>query len=567
MTANDKIFYQVRYLLAKSLDGSITDEEIRRLETLIIEHPQARQYYVEFLQIHIHLRKLLQHDPVQIDDRDHTILDVQLWEQLARHEQRAESIYIEQPELEEDKSKVEKPMVIPQRQKVNKLSLYAAVTSAAAFILLLAYVHLSPMLFKPVAVVADQLQGAVLFQSSIPAIGPELYPGSYTMEKGLIELAFMDGGKVVIEAPSEFVIENASKIYLLKGQLTVLVENSPKSFIVRTLNSNIVDFGTEFGVRANADGTTEAHVFQGKVRMESNEQPQQAALMLEGGQAAHADSAGILSRREANPLQFVRLEEFSVKKQAAKGSAYCRWQEQVYQIHRDPALVAHYTFQRDKRHPDQLKNQAPGTRNQLVGILEGQESRPQWAQGRWAQKTALYFDRSQNQWVRIPSDPKICITGPITLGAWIKMEEAPAGFVPGMHGGNIISNGKDQTINYNLAYGLYYHGHMMIYMRAHEIDFHTIGPEIDLSIDEWHFLSVTHDNYFVRFYIDGKLMKTAEKFYNSQPIQADLIIGGMEAMDQPKYRFNGFIDEVLIFNRILSEEEMQVLYDTGKPQE
>jgi hypothetical protein len=565
MSTNDKILYIVRYLLSKSLDGVITEEEIRRLDRLIIENPDARAYYVEYLQIHAHLRKLLQHNPESEPSEENMILDAQLWEQLARHEQTAELVVVEraQPPAEEQ---VEKPAAVSPRQKVNKFSLYAAVSAAAAFILLLAYVHLSPMIFKPVAVVADQIQGAVLFQSSIPYVDPELYPGSYTMEKGLIELVFMDGGKVVIEAPSEFVIENASRIYLLKGQLTALVENKRKPFVVRTLNSNIIDLGTEFGVRANADGTMETHVFQGKVRLESNEQPKQAALMLESGQAARADSGGILTRREADPLQFVCLEEFSIKKQAAKGSAYCRWQEQVYQIHRDPALVAHYTFKQDSRHPDQLKNQAPGTRGQLDGILEGQKSKPQWSAGRWAEKTALFFDRSATQRVRIPADWKLCMTGPITLGAWIKTEKAPEGFVPGMRGGNILSNGKDEEkINYHLSYGLYYESHMMIYMRAQGFDFHTRGPATDLTADQWHFLSVTHDNYQVCFYIDGKLMKTVEKSFAGSPVFADLLIGGMEPLEQPKYRFHGFIDEVLIFNRVLSEPEMQVLYESGKP--
>lgn len=564
MSTNDKILYTVRYLLSKSLDGHITVEEIRRLDRLIIEVPEARAYYVEYLQIHAHLRKLLQHNPETEPSEETMILNAQLWEQLARHEQTAELIAVERPQPPAGEE-FEKPAVVPQRQKVNKFSLYAAISSAAAFILLLAYVHLSPMLFKPVAVVADQIQGAVLFQSSVPCVGPELYPGSYTLDKGLIELAFVDGGKVVVEAPSEFVIENASRIYLLKGQLTALVENKRKPFIVRTLNSNVTDLGTEFGVLANADGTMETHVFEGKVRLESHEQPQREVLMLEGGQAAHADSAGILTKRKANPLQFVRLEEFSIKKQAAQGSAYCRWQEQVYQIHRDPALAAHYTFEQDSRHPDLLKNQAPAARDQLNGILEGQESKPKWAPGRWPEKTALFFDRSATQRVRIPADPQLCMTGPITLGAWIKMEEAPAAFVPGMHGGNILSNGKENNLNYHLSYGLYYEDHMMIYMRAQGYDFHTRGPEIDLSVDQWHFLSVTHDNYQVCFYIDGKLMKTVEKYFSGTPVLADLLIGGMEPQEQPKYRFHGFIDEVLIFNRVLSEAEMQVLYESGKP--
>jgi hypothetical protein len=564
MSTNEKLLYTMRYLISKSLDGAITEEEIRRLDRLIIENSQARAYYVEYLQIHTHLRKLMQQNPELKYGEETRILDAQLWEQLARHEQTAEMIAVER--LRPVSEEPAKPTVsVPLKPKVHTFSLYAAIGSAAAFILLLAYVHLRPMIFRPVAVVMDQIQDAVLLQSSIPCVDPELYPGSYTLARGLVELAFVDGGKVIVEAPSEFVIENASKIYLLKGQLSALIENTRVPFIVRTLNSKVVDLGTEFGVRANADGTMEAHVFQGKVRLESQEHLRRPALLLESGQAARADSAGVTTQTEADPLRFVRHQEFTVKKQAAKGSAYCRWQELVYQIHRDPALAAHYTFEQDIRRSDQLKNQAPTARGQLNGILEGQESRPQWVPGRWPEKTALFFDRSAVQRVRIPADWRLCTTGPITLGAWIKLEEAPADFISGMYGGIILSNGKEDNYNYHFSYGLYYENHMMIYMRAQGYDFHTKGPDLDLTIDQWHFLSVTHDNQQVCFYVDGKPMKTAKKSFAGAPVFADLLIGGMESWEQPKYRFHGLIDEVMIFNRILSDAEIQALYESGKP--
>ncbi len=563
MNLDEKIFYRVRYLICKSLDGQIEENEAAEMDRLIVQNPRVRRYYVEFLQIHALLRTLLEHTPPQTVSSEE-ILDARLWRKLAQHEQTAELIPMERP-CPKKEEPVEKSAPSPQTKQLNKFSLYAVISSAAVFFLLLVYTHLRPMIFKPVAAVAGQIQGAVLFQDSTPYMEPELYPGSYLLDKGLVELAFADGARVIVEAPSEFVIENASRIYLLKGQLAAVVENKQKPFVVRTLNSKVIDLGTEFGVGANADGTMETHVFQGKVRLESRDPAKQTPMILENGQAVHADSAGSLTRKQADPLRFVRQEEFNVRKQAAKGVAYYRWQEHVYQIHRDPALVAHYTFDQDPYSPDLLKNQAPATRVQLNGILEGQISKPKWAPGRWIQKTALFFDRSAVQRVRIPADSRLSTTGPITLAAWIKMEEAPADFIPGMHGGIILSNGQEGKLNYHLSYGLYYESHMMIYMRAQGYDYHTRGPAVDLTMDQWHFLAVTHDNNQVSFYIDGKLMKTVEKSFANPPVLADLLIGGMEAHEQPKYRFNGFIDEVLIFSRVLSEVEMQVLYESGKP--
>ena len=72
----------------------------------------------------------------------------------------------------------------------------------------------------------------------------------------------------------------------------------------------MVDYGTEFGVTANAFGRTEAHVFTGKVELRSGSDPVRfdAAKSLVQGQAGRVDEAGVLSPEmmEAQPSSYVR---------------------------------------------------------------------------------------------------------------------------------------------------------------------------------------------------------------------------------------------------------------------
>ncbi|MBN2210073.1 MAG: LamG domain-containing protein, partial [Sedimentisphaerales bacterium] len=94
-------------------------------------------------------------------------------------------------------------------------------------------------------------------------------------------------------------------------------------------------------------------------------------------------------------------------------------------------------------------------------------------------------------------------------------------------------------------------------------------PEQSLLVSqEWVQLVVTHDNYEVRFYANGRLFDIQPYVTNKPVVIADLVIGAMpEELNNDFYycRFNGVIDEVAIFRRILSEEEIRQMYEAGKP--
>src|SRR5690606_20836094 len=53
------------------------------------------------------------------------------------------------------------------------------------------------------------------------------------------------------------------------------------------------------------------------------------------------------------------------------------------------------------------------------------DTRPDWEQGRWPEKSALHFDRDRMQMVRIADDPKLDVTGAITIAVWIHVDAKP----------------------------------------------------------------------------------------------------------------------------------------------
>ena len=117
--------------------------------------------------------------------------------------------------------------------------------------------------------------------------------------------------------------------------------------------------------------------------------------------------------------------------------------------------------------------------------------------------------------------------------------------------------------------------------------------EQDLPVGEWHHVVVTYGDGNMIFYVDGELIKTWEN--TPQPIKSlsakpyNLVLGqdfptdkygsdptgtGFDDVNSPNYHvipqawgghFRGAIDELRIYNTVLSATQVSGLYDREKP--
>ncbi|QDU56862.1 FecR domain-containing protein [Aeoliella mucimassa] len=127
-----------------------------------------------------------------------------------------------------------------------------------------------------------------------PKYGEPLESGrEVALISGLAQLTFDDGAKVVLQGPATFRVEGTGAASLTAGKMTALVPRQAVGFRIQTPTAEIVDLGTEFGLEVNAQGKTEVHVFTGEVVVwdrEPNSQSttgvrleqQEAALLGEG---------------------------------------------------------------------------------------------------------------------------------------------------------------------------------------------------------------------------------------------------------------------------------------------
>lgn len=140
--------------------------------------------------------------------------------------------------------------------------------------------------------------------------GSALHAGQrLRLAAGLAEITFDDGAKVVLEGPALFDVRAPGSAWLHEGRLAAVVPEQARGFAVSTDSVNIVDMGTEFGLKAEPEGLSEIHVFRGFVKAQLlNEYGQQVrSLELNESEAAvFTPASATVAKIPARDDQFVR---------------------------------------------------------------------------------------------------------------------------------------------------------------------------------------------------------------------------------------------------------------------
>ncbi len=89
-------------------------------------------------------------------------------------------------------------------------------------------------------------------------------------------------------------------------------------------------------------------------------------------------------------------------------------------------------------------------------------------------------------------------------------------------------------------------------------------PEI-FPLDEWHQVVLTYDNNELAFYIDAKLLIRVNKQFQLQFLAGDSVMVGNSANVKNSRYFNGDVDDISIYNKVLSQDEITALFNEPDP--
>lgn len=171
-----------------------------------------------------------------------------------------------------------------------------------------------------------------------------------------------------------------------------------------------------------------------------------------------------------------------------------------------------------------------------------------WTDGKFGE--ALSYDGSSNDYVNCGNDESLNITDEITIEAWVYKKSNT--FYPG-----IVSKSRPGTTEQSYSLRFRNDGRAHFFVCAND---GTVGSATSsvLENNRWYFLVGTYDKSHVKLYVDGDEVDSMEWSKDIKNVTLGVLIG--RSHTSGRY-FNGTIDEVRIYDRGLSAEEISDLYN------
>jgi hypothetical protein len=370
---------------------------------------------------------------------------------------------------------------------------------------------------------------------------------------------------------------------------TLVTRHTPLAtglFAVRTPTAIVTDLGTEFGVEVEKSGVTRSHVFQGKVTFVArspNGERQDDELTIVENQSACAEmkarSGKILVMRGGyvNPAGFVRvgqLTENAKELREASLKPFRQWQAFSKELCRRDDLLAYYDFQRAPDNPrDKINSEIlPNHSNRgdmFNGSLLGAITLGM-AEGRIPGKRSLNI-LGYGDCVRVPLNVQL---RDFTLAAWVNINKPESRY------GVIIASEEFYARAGAVHWQFRPDGRLQLAVspgdRTQDLSWVSNEPVVPNGRSSgWLHVTVVRRaaSGDVHFYVGGKpiasQLEDAEKTakYSAIPFNfGKATIGNWSGgtLEDSDRVLNGRIDELMLFDRVLAEEEVRSLHKSEK---
>jgi ferric-dicitrate binding protein FerR (iron transport regulator) len=344
--------------------------------------------------------------------------------------------------------------------------------------------------------------------------------------------------------------------------MRVHVPSHARGFKLTTPDAQVVDLGTEFGLKVSDAGKAEVHVFDGEVEV----YPHSGKDKLSVKEGAGWDAAnGIAASPAGAASAFADLSALRAQSSSADSQRMAAWRTGLRKFLDDPRLLVGYTFEPENEWDRTVRNQAANAAEMTHGSIVG----ARWMPGRWQGKRALEF-KSPGDRVRlsVPGQHHA-----LTFCAWVQLGGIDRKFnslfltdtwAEGNPHWQFVQNGS-------FVLGV----HERLGVRGSQHVFYSpesFGPD---KLGVWYHIATTFDlrTGEGRHYVNGSLVTE----YHDDRLPADMMmkIGSGElgnwglpegARPRTEVRtFNGRMDEFLLFSAALSPEEIARIYELGRP--
>lgn len=278
---------ELYYLILQAIEGRISESDFMRLEEYLRESSECCDIYSDLSIMYSYLRRpALTFNSQSVEEPQYSVLDPDIWLELAEYEKSAPELRISR---EEPQRELIQKVVYPPRPKrqLSKFSIITFINVAAVILFFVIFRFVPSGGGAGVATLVDSIN-AKWADVAVPMDkGTRMITGSekLLLREGYVELLFDTNASVVIEAPAEFQILAFDRIGLNYGKVYSMVPKEAVGFSVYTQNAKIIDMGTEFGVKVDPRGDTRLHVVKGKTMLIAGDSSDQVSIEVGKGQA------------------------------------------------------------------------------------------------------------------------------------------------------------------------------------------------------------------------------------------------------------------------------------------
>tara|TARA_R110002111_G_scaffold261826_1_gene335755 strand:- start:4601 stop:6292 length:1692 start_codon:yes stop_codon:yes gene_type:complete len=275
-------FEQLLNRLLNSQDGELSNSDFEEFQNFLCSDPQAVQYYFEYSDINA---------AIQADMSEH----LKMLEEIAIGEIAPEPLSGREPQVIRE---------VPAERRTPVINYFLVAAASLMFFLAMEWMTSGDFLWKQTpdtiakSEITDLPYVATLTRSTdcvwggkfLPEFsGQRLLTEDLVLEQGVAEFRFDSGVRLVIEGPTKIELVTSCCANIEYGTVVLHGYEPTPEFSLVTPRLTFHDIGTEYGAKIDQDGEVELHVFEGAVRVDSNQKNEQfaEAIVIQEGQARH----------------------------------------------------------------------------------------------------------------------------------------------------------------------------------------------------------------------------------------------------------------------------------------
>ena len=388
--------------------------------------------------------------------------------------------------------------------------------------------------------------------------GDDVEEGLYNLTNGIVKLAYKNGATVIVESPCRFKLIDYNSMELMAGKASIYSPDG-SNYKVHAPGVLVEDLGTEFSVDMVEGEHLDVHVYDGVVRVESQDESLVNKVQVREGEAVRVIYdpngqiiAGIDLRNDLFIRQITNPNEI--------------YSKEIVKM--DPVAY----FPMDVMANGVLKDYSIYKNN--GNSRNVQKEKYFFVQGKYGSAIKI-SGANKKAYIYVPDYPKTK-NSQITVMAWVYARSRPKW-------ATIMKNWTDQNKG-QYHFGLNEEGYLDIEILPENLDFMNLPHNLarkDLEIHKesihmrektkfplysWQHVAFVHDGNELKLYRNAKLVNTLQ----TPPMQATekpkmVSIGTKLRANEKEYsgvpgHWDGMLDEVAIFNRAMSEDELKYIY-------